>query len=116
MSSAMARALRQALHRAALVAKFPVAVVDGGHRAGAHDPLEVIAFKTGDFGHRLLQRDLHLGQRRDRHPGGQVVVEHVVLAHIGVGQDIIAKALGCAGPRNGRASARHAGAAPRYGR
>ena len=45
------------------------------------------------------QRHLHLGERRDRHPDRQVVVEHVVLAHIGVGQHVVAERLACcAGP------------------
>src|SRR5438105_10297165 len=35
--------LRQTLHRSALVAQFPVAVVDGGDCAGAHDALQIIA-------------------------------------------------------------------------
>ena len=33
--------LREALHRLALVAQFPVAVVDGRDRAGAHDALQL---------------------------------------------------------------------------
>jgi hypothetical protein len=56
-------------------------------------PLELVAGQAGDFCHRLLQRHLHLGQRRDRDPHRQVVVEHVVLADIGMGQHIVAQRL-----------------------
>ena len=90
--------LRQPLHRPALVAQLPVAVVDGGDRAGAHDALQIVAGQPGDLGDRLLQRHLHLGQRRDRHPDRQVVVEHVVLAHIGVRQHVVAERLAVAQP------------------
>jgi hypothetical protein len=93
ISSAMARDCDSRCTGPALVAEFPVAVVDGGDRAGAHDPLEIIAFKPGDFRDRVLNCHLNFGQRRDRHPGGEVVIKHVVLAHIGVGEDIITQRL-----------------------
>jgi hypothetical protein len=44
-------------------------------------------------GHGGLERDLDLGQRRDRHPDGQVVVEDVVLSQVGMGEDEVAKTL-----------------------
>ncbi len=84
---------RQAVDRAGLVAQLPVAVVDGGDGARAHDALQLVPVQLGDLGHRLLQGDLDLGQGRDRHPDGQVVVQHVILAQIGVGQDEIAQGL-----------------------
>ena len=49
--------------------------------------------EPGDLADRLLQRDLHLGQRRDRHPQRQLLVEHVILAHVAVGKDIVAELL-----------------------
>jgi len=82
--------LRQALHRAGLVAQLPVAVVDGGHRAGTHHALQLITLQLGDPFHRALQRDLYLGQRRDRHPDRQIIVQHMVLTQIGMGQTEIA--------------------------
>ena len=96
--------LRQPLHRAALVAQFPVAVVDRRDRSGAHDPLQLVALVAGDFRHRVLQRHLNFGERRDRHPDRQVVVEHVVLAHIGMRQHIVAERLAVA---QARAMAEH---------
>ncbi|KAI1691992.1 carboxy-terminal-processing protease [Ditylenchus destructor] len=96
--------LGEALDRPALVAQFPVAVVDGGDGAGAHDALEVVAFEAGDFLHRAFQRHLHFGKRRDRHPDRQVVVENVVLAHIGMRQHIVAE---CLAVSKARAVAEH---------
>ena len=49
------------LVRPALVAQFPVAIVDGGDRSGAHDALQVVTRKTGHFRHRFLQRHLDFG-------------------------------------------------------
>ena len=72
---------------------LPVAVVDGRDGAGAHDALQLEALEPGDLAHRLLERDLHLGERRDRHPERQVGVEHVVLAHIAVGEHVVAERL-----------------------
>ena len=104
--------MRKPLHRASLVAQFPVAVVDGGDRAGAHDALEVVARKPSHFGNRLLQRHLDLGQRRDRHPHRQVVVQHVVLAHIGMGQHVVAQRLRVAQP--GAVAEHHPGMRPQH--
>ena len=55
-----------------------------------------IAVQAGDLRDRLLERDLDFGERRDRHPGRQVGVEHMVLAHIGVGEHIVAERLAVA--------------------
>ncbi len=88
--------MRQALDRARLVAKLPVAVVDRGDGAGTHDALQLEALVTGDFRNRTFQRQLHFRQSRDRHPDRQVVVQNVILTHIGVCQHIIAKALAVA--------------------
>ena len=47
---------------------------------------------------RLRQRHLHLGKRRDRDPDGQVLVKHMVLAHIGMRQNVVAQRLRVAQP------------------
>nr|GFD21407.1 hypothetical protein [Tanacetum cinerariifolium] len=47
-------------------AQLPVAVVVGQHGAGAQALLEVVATLAGDLRGRLLQRQLHFRQRRDR--------------------------------------------------
>lgn len=78
-------------HRRA--ADLPVAIVDAGDRAGAHQPLELEAGHARDFADRLLQRDLHLGERRDRDPERQLVIEHVILADIAVGEHVVAEPL-----------------------
>src|SRR3546814_10268065 len=62
-------------------------------RPRPHHPLQLIALKPAHFAHRLLKRDLHLGKRRDRRPQRQVVVQHMVLAHIAVRQHIVAQLL-----------------------
>ncbi|MPL60802.1 hypothetical protein SDC9_06364 [bioreactor metagenome] len=90
--------LAQPVHRAGLVAQLPVAVGDGGDGAGAHDPLQLVALEFGDLGHRLLQRHLHLGERRDRHPDRQVVIKHAILAQVGMRQHEIAQRLRVAQP------------------
>ena len=77
-----------------MVAQLPVAVVDGGHGAGAHDPFQVVAFVFGDVRHGLFQGHLDLGQRRNGHPDGQIVVQNVVFTEITVGEDEIAQPLG----------------------
>jgi hypothetical protein len=51
--------------------------------------LEVMAGQLRDFGHRRLDRHLHLGQRRDRHPQRQVFIQHMVFAHIAVRQHVV---------------------------
>jgi hypothetical protein len=91
MSSATARLWLKRWLGPAVRQQLPVAVVGGGHRAGAHDALELVAGQPRHLGHRLLQRHLHLGQRRDRHPQRQLLVEHVVLAHIAVRQHVVAQ-------------------------
>ena len=67
----------------------------------------------GHLGHRLLQRHLHFGQRRDRHPQRQVLVEHVVLAHIAVGQHVVAELLGVA--QAGAVAEHQPGMRPQHG-
>ena len=86
--------LGQAAHRLALVLQLPVAVVDRGDGAGAHDALELVALEPGDFRDGRLERLLHFGERRDRHPDGDVVVEHLVLPDVGVGEHVVAERLG----------------------
>ena len=72
---------------------LPVAVVDARDGARAHQALELETFEAGDVLDRLLERDLHLGQRRDRHPQRQLAIEHVVLAHIAVREHVVAEPL-----------------------
>ncbi len=66
---------------------------------------------------RAFQRHLDLGQRRDRDPDRQIGVEHVVVAHVGMGQHVVAERLGVP---QARAMAEHdpgmRAAAPRHGR
>ena len=75
------------------VADLPVAVVDARDRAGAHHPFQLEAREPGDLADRLFERDLHFGQRRDRRPQRQLLVEHVILPHIAVGEDVVAELL-----------------------
>ena len=88
--------LREAPLRRAGAQQLPVAVVGGGHGAGAQHALQFVAGQAGDVGHGLLQGDLHLGQRGHRDPQRQVFVEHVVLAHVAVGQHVVAQLLAAA--------------------
>jgi hypothetical protein len=62
-------------------------------RAGAQPLLERILILARDHQGRLLQRLLNLGDGRDRHGGRQHRVEHMVVAQISVGEDIIADLL-----------------------
>ncbi len=71
-------------------AQFPIAVVVGDDGAGAQAPLQRLAPVAGDLGHRLLQRDLHFGERRDRHHQRHRLVEDVVAPQIGVREHIVA--------------------------
>ena len=52
-----------------------------------------------DIRYSGLECHLNLSQRRDGHPQGQVFVEHMVFAHIAVGQHIVAELLGIAQTR-----------------
>ena len=88
--------LAELAHDFGLVAQFPVAVVESGYGAGSHDLLGFNAGGVGNFLDRLLKRHLHFGKRGDGHGQRQVGVEHVILAHIGAGQHIIAQLLGIA--------------------
>jgi hypothetical protein len=47
-----------------------------------------------DLRDRLLERLLHLGQGGDRDPGGQFLVQHVILARVAVGEHVVAQLLG----------------------
>lgn len=92
-------ALRQPLHGLAMVAQFPVAVVDARDRARTHHPLQFRALQPRDLGHAALERELHFGQRRNRHPQRQVGVEHVIFPHVTVREHVVAEALRVAQPR-----------------
>jgi hypothetical protein len=113
MSSATARLWLK--RRCGCVAgqQLPVAVVGAGHGAGAHDAFELLALQVRDLGHRLLQRHLNFSQCRNRHPQRQLFVEHMVFAHIGVGQHVVAQLLRGA---QARAVAQHEpGVRPQHG-
>ena len=73
--------------------QLPIAVVCAGHGAGAHEAFELGTFAAGHFGHGFFQGHLNLGQRRNRHPQWQLFVEHMVFAHIGMGQHVVAQLL-----------------------
>ena len=85
--------LAEALHGAGLVAQFPVAIVDGGNCARAHDAFKLVPFKLSNLGHGILKRDLDFGKRRDGDPNGQVVIKDVILAQVGVRKDEVAQGL-----------------------
>ncbi len=89
----------KAFDRPTLVAQFPVSVVDGGDRASAHDALQFKAFIAGDLLDRVFERKLHFRERRDWHPDRQIVVEHVIFAHVGMRQHVVAEPLAVAKPR-----------------
>ena len=89
-------ALAEAARRQVVVLQFPVAVVGGGHRTSAQHGLEVGARHLRHIGHGFLQRLLDFGQRRHGYPQRQVVVEHMVVADIPVGQHVIAQHLAVA--------------------
>ncbi len=91
--------MRKALYRAALVAQFPVAIVDGRDRTGAHDLFEVIALQAGDFLDGFFKCDLNFRKRRQRHPDREVIVQYMVFTHVGVRQNIVAELLAVAQSR-----------------
>ena len=51
------------------------------------------ALHAGHVGHRFFQRELDFRQRRNGHPQRQLFVEHMVFAHVGVGQHVVAELL-----------------------
>ena len=105
MSSAMARLCEKRSSvrwRRRVRAATPVAVVGAGHGAGTQHALQLVALELGDIGDRRFERDLHFGQRRDRHPQRQLFVSITILAHIAVGRARSRPATAnCAGPRSG---------------
>jgi hypothetical protein len=76
-----------------VVTELPVPVVDAGYRAGPHHPFELKPAQPRHFDDCLLDRDLHLGQRRNRHPQRQLLVQHVILADVPVSKDMISELL-----------------------
>src|SRR3954467_3920023 len=94
-------------------ADLPIAVVDARDGAGAHQALELESFEPGDVLDRLLERHLHLRERRDRHPQRQLTIKHMVLAHIAMGEHVVAEPLRVA---QARAMAEHQpGMGPQHG-
>jgi len=77
-------------------AQFPVPVVIGQHGTGAQAFFQLFAFFASDLGSRLLKRQLHFGQGRNRDVRRYHAVENPVAAHIGVGQYVVADGLGLA--------------------
>src|SRR5271157_914222 len=61
-------------------AQFPIAVVVGDDGSGAQALLQRVARMPRDLGGGFLQRNLHLGQRRDRYAGRHQLVEDAILA------------------------------------
>src|SRR5712671_659955 len=92
-ADSMSRAMARDWDRRRMVAELPVPVVDAGHRPGPHHPLELEPGQSRHFADGLLERNLHLGQRRNRHPQRQLLIEHMILAHISVRQDVVAELL-----------------------
>ncbi len=80
-------------------AKLPVAIVVGDDRAGAQPLLQRLAAIAGHFGDRLLQGDLHFGERRDRRLRRHRLIEHVVLPEIAVREHVVADLLALAQAR-----------------
>ena len=76
-----------------MVAELPVPVVDAGHRPGPHHPFELKPGQPRHFADGLLERNLHLGQRRNRHPQRQLLIQHMILANVSVRQDVVAELL-----------------------
>ncbi|EKD61222.1 MAG: hypothetical protein ACD_54C00341G0003 [uncultured bacterium] len=96
--------MRKPAHWPGFIAQFPVSVINRCHRAGAHDAFQLVAVQLRHLGNRLLQRDLNLGQRRDRHPDRQVVIQNVIFAQVSMGKAEIAQGLAVA---QARAMANH---------
>src|SRR5438876_6346005 len=90
--------LRQAPNGRYVVTELPIPVVDAGYRAGPHHPFELKPAQPRHFADGLLERDLHLGQRRNRHPQRQLLIQHVILADVSVSEDVIAELLRVAQP------------------
>ena len=80
------------------VAKLPIAVVGGHDGAGAKALLDAVLVLPGDRQRSLEHRGLDLGDRRNRDFGRKHVVEDVVVAQIGMGEDIVANRLARAQP------------------
>ena len=79
--------------RARRVSQLPIAVVGGDHRTGAQAALDAVLVFAGDRRRRVEQGVLHLGDRRQGNLGRQNVVEHMIVAQISVGEDVIADRL-----------------------
>ena len=79
--------------RRAREAQLPVAIIGGHHGAGAQPRLERLAMRAGDSCGGILQGELHFRQRRDGNFRRQHVIEHMIVAQIGMGQHIIADRL-----------------------
>lgn len=75
-----------------------IAVIDAGHRARPHDAFQLVAARARDLAHRLFQRHLDLGKRRDWDPRRQLLVKHMVLTHVAMCQHVIAELLRVAQP------------------
>ena len=46
-----------------------------------------------DVRYRRFERELHFRERRDRHPQRNILIQHVILAHVAMGQHIVAQLL-----------------------
>src|SRR6516225_3492917 len=56
--------LRQTAYGRGRIAELPVAIVDAGDGAGAHNPLELVADEPRHLADRMFEGDLDLGERR----------------------------------------------------
>jgi len=95
-SMSMATARESERRWAYWVYQFPVAIVCRDHRAGAHPFFEIGAAVAADQFGGAGQRDLDFGDGRDGHFWREHVVEHMVVAQVGVGEDIVPDSLGIA--------------------
>ncbi len=75
-------------------AKLPVAVVGGDHRAGAQPRLHAVLVAAGNQHRGFEQAPLNFGDGGQRDFDRQHVIEDMIVPQIGVGEHIIADALG----------------------
>ncbi len=103
--------LREAQGRGG-VAQLPVAVVGGHHRAGAQALLEGFSVLSRDHLGGAIERLLDLGQGRQGDLRRQHLVQHMVIAQIGVGQDVVAD--GLVGPKAAAVADHQPGLGPQH--
>ena len=75
------------------IAQLPVPVVGRDHSAGAQPPLDLLARHAGNDLGGVIEGALDLGDARNRDVGRQYRVQHMVVAQIGMSEDIVADRL-----------------------